>query len=139
MRETEPVVAIAVVGAMDASASPERRIFVAPCACRVVGIDLVDSTAKAAHADNKGTYAVKNKGAAGDGTTVVATRTTVTGNSIVANVAFPLTLSTTKSVLNLAAGTVLTVTATEAGTATSGDLVDAIFAVRYVPGSGSTV
>lgn len=139
MRELEPVVSVVKVGAMDASASPEVAIFVAPCACRVVGIGLTDNTAKAAHADNKGTYAVKNKGAAGTGTTVVATRTTVTGNAIVKFVRWALTLSTTKSVLNLAAGDVLTVTATEAGTATSGDLVDAVFDVRYVPGSGSTV
>ena len=139
MNDVEPLGHVRYVGAMDASTTPVAVIFVAPCRCRVTGIGLVDSTTKAGHGTNYGTYAVTNRGAAGTGTTAVASRTTITPTTddITAYVYWPLTLSTTKANLDLAAGDVLLVTATEAGAAASGDLVLANWIVKYVPGYSS--
>ena len=139
MRESEPLIAMRYIGVMDASASPEVNVFVAPCACRIVGVWLVDGTAKTGHADNKGTYVAYNK-TTGAGAVVVASRVTdtPTDDNIVANVGWSLDLSTTLSALNMSQGQVLSFKATEAGTATSGDLVTALVGVAYVPGTGKT-
>lgn len=137
-----PLVHIAKVGAMDASATPEAVVFVAPTqGCRILGINLIDNTAKTAHADNKGTYAILNKGAAGDGTTSVASRVTdtPTTDDIAAYVPWPITLTTTLANLEIAGGRVLTIKATEAGTATSGDLVDCSVQILYAEGYGGGI
>lgn len=139
--DIEPRVSVVRIGAMDASGAPEKTIFVAPCRCRILGVSLIDNTAKTAHADNKMITAVYNKGAAGDGTTVVASRTgdTPTTDDIVAFVPWPLDLSTTIANLELAAGRVLTAKVTEAGTETSGDLVDAVWEVTFAEGYGGGI
>ena len=139
--DIEPRVSVVRIGVMDASAGPEQAIFVAPCRCRIIGISLVDNTAKTAHADNKVITTVYNKGAAGDGTTVVASRTgdTPTTDDIAAFVPWPLDLSTTIANLELPAGRVLTAKVTEAGTAASGDLVDAVWVVTYAEGYGGGI
>ena len=137
MTEIDPIAVPRYIGVMDASAAPEVLVFTAPCACRIVGIWLADGTAKTGHGTNYGTYTAYNK-TTGAGAVVVASRATdtPTTDDIVANVGWPVTLSTTLSALNMAQGECLTFKAVEAGAATSGDLVTALVSVAYVPGIG---
>ena len=137
MTEIEPLVSMRYIGVMDASAAPEVNVFVAPCDCLIVGVWLVDGTAKTGHGTNYGTYTAYNK-TTGAGAVVVANRAgdTPTTDNIVANVGWPLDLSTTLSARNMSQGQVLSCAAVEAGAATSGDLVTALVGVAYVPGKG---
>lgn len=129
------------LGSVDASGPEDRPVLYVSKAIRVLGVYLIDSTAKTGHADNKGTYEVINKGTAGAGTAVVATRTTdtPTTDDIAAFDAWPLTLNADETVLEIAAGSVLSFTAAEAGTATSGDLVEACLVIEYADGYGGGI
>jgi len=139
MQDFQPVAQTQYLGVQDASDAPETIVFVAPCPCRIVAAWFADNTAQAAHDTNYGTYAIINKGVGGAGTDIIATKNTTiaTGAAIVANVPLAMTLGTTKSLLQLAAGQALTFKAVEAGAATSGDLVQCAVCVAYVPGYSS--
>ena len=136
--DTEPRHAIVPLGTVDASGPDERPVFVANDACRILAVNLVDTAAKTGHADNYGKYELINKGAAGAGTGVVASRysDTPTTDNIAAYVAWPLTVSGTASLLNLDAGNVLQFKASEEGSAASGDLTDALLVIEYTVGEG---
>lgn len=128
------------LGVVDASGPQDIPVFVASVAIEILGVYLMDTTAKSGHADNNGTYSIINKGVAGDGTAVVATRVTdtPTADDIAAFVDWPITLSATEANLEVAAGSVLSFTAAEAGTATSGDLVKACLVLEYAVGYSGT-
>lgn len=132
----EPRQAVILLGSIDASGPEDIPVFVASVPIEVLGVDLIDTAAKSGHGTNKGTYSILNKGAAGSGTAVVATRVTdtPTTDDIAAFVRWPITLSATKSLLEVAAGSVLSFTASEAGAATSGDLTNAALVIEYAVG-----
>jgi len=67
-----------------ATATEERTVFSAPCACRVRAFSIVSDIAVTGDNTNTTNLNVKNKGAAGVGTTVVATLNLPTGTNLVA-------------------------------------------------------
>lgn len=67
-----------------ATATEERTLFVAPCPLRVRAITLVSDAALTGDPTNSTTFSVRNKGAAGVGTTTVATLVFTTGVNLVA-------------------------------------------------------
>lgn len=137
MDELTPLVAGVFVGTVDASAAPTINLFVAPCKCRVVGVDMVVAAAKALHAADYGDYSVKNI----TDNVELASLSTLTGaadaNALAADTAEAFTLTSTLANLELDAGDVLQFFPTEAGTATSGDLTECFVQVKWVPGTGA--
>ena len=131
-----PLSSCTYLGAMTGSDSTELPVFVAETACRIVAVDLVDITGVTAHADNYGTATLTNKGTAGSGTDVVATRATnvATTSTITANKPWALTLSSTQANLEVGAGECLTFSWTEAGTGQ--DLGGALLVIHYAVGTG---
>lgn len=129
------------LGTVDASGPDTRPVFVATERCRLLGASIVDVTAKTGHANNYGTYALIDMGTDGSEAVTVATRATdtPTTDDIAAYVEWPLTLNTTPANLELEEGTVLIFSGTEAGSATSGDLVDALLVISYQNGYGGGV
>jgi len=67
-----------------ATATEERTVFSAPCPCRVRAVELVSDIAVTGDNTNTTNINIKNKGAAGVGTTVVATQNLPTGTNLVA-------------------------------------------------------
>jgi len=128
------------IGTVDASGPAYATVFIAPCRCVIVGADIVCSATKAIGSANYGDYNIQNKGTTGSGTTEVASLSTKTGeadvNALAADKAEAMTLSTTVASLEVDEGESLQFAATEAGTATSGDLAEAYVAIHYVPGTG---
>lgn len=128
-----PRTVTAVIGDVDASETPTRSIFVAPCDCVIEGVGLVCGSAVALHTTNSANVAVTK------GTATLASLSTKIGeanaNAIATDTYEPLTLASTESLLELEAGDVLNVTFTET-TATAGDLTRASMIVRWVPGQG---
>jgi len=137
MQDFEAVIQTTYLGAWDADVTPERMVFIAPCDCRIVGVKLADSTAKTGDDTNYGIYELRKKLATGLGTAVVATLSTLLTVDLVAHVAKTIPLSGTIANLNIPAGTAVTFLGTEAGAATSGDLVKAALAIAWVPGYSS--
>jgi len=134
-KDFEPMVNVTHIGAVDVSAAVHRNIFVAPCACVLKRVAIINGTAKAKHADNNLTATVKNLGSAGTGTTTVATQTSGSV-AISADIPWELTLSTTLANLELADGDVLQLQCAE-GAAGQGDLdAEAAVIVEWVPGNG---
>ncbi len=130
--DLEPITSVTSVGAMTGSAETEKPIFVAPRTCTILGIDLLDNTAIAAHSSNYGIATVYRKGAAGTSSVLVATKRT-SSVGIAAHVPFALTLTTTTANLTLDANEALTFKWTENGTGQ--DLTAASVAVHYVLGT----
>ncbi|MFW5868370.1 MAG: hypothetical protein ACOCX2_11170 [Armatimonadota bacterium] len=136
--ELEPRTTITHVGSVDASDSPVHNIFVAPCKCVLVGVGLVCGDTIAADGSDYLNIDVDNvTPTTPEEVASLSTKTAEADlNEIAPDTYEPMTLSSTKSRLELDAGDVLQATVTEAGTATSGDLTEAAFVVRYVPGTG---
>lgn len=139
-KDFEPMVNVTHIGTVDVSAAVHRNIFIAPCACVLKRVAIINGTAKAKDKDNNLTATVKNLGSAGTGTTTVATQSTdsdVTGSvAISADIPWELKLSTTLANLELADGDVLQLQFTE-GAAGAGDLdAEAAVIVEWVPGNG---
>jgi hypothetical protein len=139
--DLSPLVATYALGQIDASGPEEKPVFSHSKAVRILGVRLLDTAAKSAHADNKGTYSLINKGSDASGTDVVATRIgdTPTTDDIAAYVPWPLTLNTDETTLEIDAGEVLSFKAEEAGTAGSGDLTDALLVIEYAIGYGGGI
>lgn len=140
-RDFEPLKIVINLGAVDASGPDERTVFVSSNPARFIAANIVDGVAKTGHANNYGTYEIINRGQAGAGTTVVASRSTdtPTTDDIDDYVAWPLTNSTTKANLEITAGDVLTFKASEEGSATSGDLTEATLILEYADGTGGGI
>jgi hypothetical protein len=90
-----------------AATTQDTVIGEAPFAGTVTEVSFYPEAAVTAHATNIRTFRVVNKGAAGAGTTVIASRSTVTSNSMVAFDEWTVTLSATAADLVVAAGDVL--------------------------------
>lgn len=117
-----------------ATATEERGMFTAPCACRVTNIDYVPDVATTGDNTNTTNIAVINKGAAGVGATSVAAKALPTGTNLVAFDSHALALVGAAIIaaggIDLAEGDVLTVQYTKVGT---GVLVGpGVFQFRFV-------
>ena len=129
---------ITQVGVLDCSSSPTRYIFRAPERCIISSIYIVNGTTKAANDTNWLNIAVANLGSDGAGTTSVATRkSNVAGGVITADVPAAMVLSTTAANLEMAAGDVLQITATEGATGQGDTDAECAFIVNWIPGSGA--
>jgi hypothetical protein len=84
-----------VAQVLAATATREDPIFVAPVKCRVVGIEVVPQTATTGNNTNSKNLNVIDKGAAGVGTTEVATKDLVTGVDLTALDRYEIPLNTT--------------------------------------------
>ena len=130
-----PLSSCTYLGAMTGSNSTELPVFVAETACRIVAVDLVDITGVTAHTANYGTATLTNKGTAGSGTDVVATRATnvATTSTITAKKPWALTLSSTQANLEVGAGECLTLV--DRGWHRP-DLGGALLVIHYAVGTG---
>jgi hypothetical protein len=90
-----------------AGTAQDTVIGEAPFAGTVTEVSFYPETAVAAAASNIRTFRLVNKGQSGAGTTVIASRSTVTSNSMVAYDEWTVTLSATAADLVVAAGDVL--------------------------------
>ena len=133
-RSTVIRTATLAAGAVDASASP-LLYWRAPCQCVIAGIHLITSSSVAKHASNKHTTTVTNLGDSASGSTGVATAAT-SDTAIEAGVPWAVGLSGTAQHLEIAAGDVLRIAPTEAGTAGSGDLANVTYQIDYYVGAG---
>lgn len=98
-----------------ATATEERTIFSAPCACRVRAFTIVSDIAVTGDNTNTTNLNVKNKGASGAGTTVVAALPLPTGVNLVAfdETAIPLSSGATFTMIE---GDTLTLEFVKVGT-----------------------
>lgn len=115
-----------------ATATEQRAAFVAPCKCRVVGIEFVSDAAMTGDGTNTTNINIVNKGAAGVGTTEVANKDYGAGVSAVALDANAIPLNATYvNGVDLAEGDVLAVEYEKVGT---GILVGpSIFQFDWIP------
>lgn len=100
---TVPVTAMA-----GATTDNEQAAWVAPFNCKVTGVKWLPSAAVTANGTNFSALSVRNRGAAGSGTALPASRSYVATNST-AFVAEDCTLSATAADLLVSAGDALTV------------------------------
>lgn len=109
MPETSPLIYVAerTVASAGAGADVERNLGVCPFAGTVSAVSYVpDTILSGANTDSR-TLVLVNKGAAGSGTTVVATKAFTSGVNAAADLATSITLSATAANLVVAAGDVL--------------------------------
>lgn len=137
MARTTPELANCMrVGDIDASGAPIFH-WIAPMRCALRGISLVNTDAVAAHATDIMTAIVLNRTQSDVEVARQTVDSDVTGYAaVVAKTEWPLILTTTVARLELEKGDVLELAVTEGGTATSGDMSDVSWNVRYQPGSG---
>lgn len=117
MAETTPLVRSYdhTAAAAAAGADNERNLIIAPFAGTVTAVQYVpDTILTGANTDSR-TIVLVNKGAAGSGTTIVATRAFVSGQNIAADTVGAITLSATPANLVVAAGDVLAWQSTHVG------------------------
>jgi len=112
-------------------------VFPAKQRTRILGVDLVCSTTVTGNTTNYSTAALVNKGTDGAGTTTVASKAFTSGVNAAAYDATAITLSTTESALELAAGDVLAFNWLEAGTGL--DQPVSLLAIYFVPGYGGGI
>ena len=122
----------AAIGAVTADA--EKAVFVAPTDGTITGVQLLNSTAITADSTNYWTFQIVNKGAAGEGTDVVATIDTNSGESgdgesLAEFVATDLTVVAGEA--DFEAGDVLSFKAIKAASATA--LADTVIVITYAP------
>lgn len=97
------------VAAMASAATDNEQLgFVVPFSAKITGVKWVPSAGVTANGTNYSTLSVRNRGAAGAGTALPASRSYAATNST-ALVPEDCTLSGTASDLNVSAGDVLTV------------------------------
>lgn len=96
-----------VVPAVTIAASAETDLTEAPFAGTITKVDYVAATAITGANTNSRTVALVNKGAAGSGTTVVASLALVSGVNAVADAATAVTLSVVAGATTIASGDVL--------------------------------
>lgn len=108
-------VTVPVTGMAAAGTDAEQVAFVAPFNCVITAVRWIPSAAITANGTNYTTVSVRNRGAAGTGSALPASRSYATGNSS-AWVGENMTLSGTASDLSLSAGDVVTVQMIHSGT-----------------------
>ena len=87
-----------------------------PFRATVTGAYFLPTVAATGHTTNYATLTVTNKGAAGAGTTEVASLALTSGVDLVAFDEKPITLSTTSASLNVAEGYIVSIAVAKAGT-----------------------
>lgn len=97
-----------VPGNATAGTADEWPLFVAPFNCTVTAVTFTAVAAVTGAATNNFALTCRNRGAAGTGTTAVASLTFGSGTNATAFVPKAVTLSATAADLNLTAGDVLT-------------------------------
>lgn len=109
MPDTAPLVRSPdhIVPAVATAASAETDIIEAPFAGTVTKVDYVAATAITGADTNSRTVALVNKGAAGSGTTVVATKAFTNGVNAAADAVTTITLSAVAGATTVASGDVL--------------------------------
>ncbi len=120
----------AAIGAV--TANVEKAVFVAPTDGTITGVQLLNSTAITADSTNYWTFQIVNKGAAGEGTDVVAaidTNSGGDGESLAEFVATDLTVVAGEA--DFEAGDVLSFKAIKAASATA--LADTVIVITYAP------
>lgn len=122
----------AAIGAV--TANVEKAVFVAPTDGTITGVQLLNSTAITADSTNYWTFQIVNKGAAGEGTDVVAAIDTNSGESgdgesLAEFVATDLTVVAGEA--DFEAGDVLSFKAIKAASATA--LADTVIVITYAP------
>ena len=115
-----------------AGTADEEPVLIAPIACTVTGVTLVPETAITGHATNYATLSLENKGAAGTGTTEVASFAfdTPTTDDVVAFDGKALTLSATPANLDLALGDVVSI---KKAIAAAGMVLDGFVLITAAP------
>ena len=132
---SDAVAARAVTAAIGAvTANAEKAVFVAPTDGTITGVQLLNRVAIAADSANYWTFQIVNKGAAGEGTDVVAAIDTKSGEggdgeSLAEFVATDLTVDEGKA--DFEAGDVLSFKAIKAASATA--LADTVIVITYAP------
>ncbi len=116
-----------IVGTVAAGTDAEKPVFVAPNACRLSDLKLVNSAALAIDAVDNTKLELINKGADGTGTTVLATFDSATE----AFVAFDAIVKAISGPVDLVAGDVLSLKKTDTGTGAAG--TELFVAVSYSP------
>lgn len=106
---------IPVAGQATAATVDEFAAMVAPFNLKITAVKWVPATAITANGTNYFTLTLRNRGAAGAGAALPASRSYAATNSVAA-VAEAMTLSATAADLNVAAGDVLTVEKLVTGT-----------------------
>jgi hypothetical protein len=118
-----------------ATATEEQRLFVATRKCRVTSIEGISDIAVTGDNTNTTNLDVVNKGAAGAGTTVVASLALPTGVNLVAFQKFALALVGAAIIaaggIDLNEGDVLTIKYTKVGTGVA--VGPCLWQVDYVP------
>ena len=122
----------AAIGAV--TANVEKAVFVAPTDGTITGVQLLNSTAITADSTNYWTFQIVNKGAAGEGTDVVAAINTNSGESgdgesLAEFVATDLPVVAGEA--DFEAGDVLSFKAIKAASATA--LADTVIVITYAP------
>jgi len=118
--------------AVTSTPTAEVAIFRAPFACRVKGLGVVYDTAVTGADTDNFAIDVRNKGAAGSGTTSLVTVITfASGTDSAAMDETTWTLSTTDATITLAAGDVLALRRTTNGSGL--DMPAGLVVVRYEP------
>lgn len=105
-----------VGGVSTANATDSFAVGEAPFAGTVTSASYIPDAASTGDNTNKRVYTLVNKGQSGAGTTVVATLDLVTGNNLVAFDEKAFTLSVVAGATTVAAGDVLALVSTHAGT-----------------------
>ena len=130
--DTQSAQHIFPIAVATAGTDNESPIFRAPFNLKVTAVRFIPETAVVGGATNFATVAVRNKGAAGTGTTVVASKAfdTATTDDVAAFDEDAITLSATAANLLVAEGEVLAANVTKDGT---GESIDGILIVEYIP------
>jgi hypothetical protein len=115
-----------------ATATEQRVIFIAPCKCKVIGIELSSDAAVTGDNTNTTNVNIVNKGSAGVGTTEVANKDFTLGVDAIAFDAVPIPLNTTyQDGVTMAEGDTLTVQYEKVA---SGVLIGpSLFQIDFVP------
>lgn len=118
MPDTSPLVQTfeRIIPATATASDSETDLIVAPFAGTVSAVTYVASTAITGADTNSRTVVVVDKGAAGSGTTIVATKAFTNAVNAAADAATTITLSGTAANLVVAAGDVLVWQSTHVGT-----------------------
>lgn len=130
-----PQVSCAVLGSVDPTGSPEYHLFKVPAACKavVLGVSVINATARAVHATDINTFTL-NRIRAASATAIGAVSTIdVGGTALEADV--PLAIALTSDALSeLNAGDVLQLVCTEG--AVDMDLTEVSVFVEWLCGTG---
>lgn len=129
--EREATLQHTTIAAATASAIVPDCVWTAPCNCVITAIYMTPESTQAGHDTNYHSLAVQNKGAAGTGTTSVATYDYTAAGAIAACVRTAMTLSTTAANLAITEGHALQFSHVKSGDGIA--LVPGTFTIKFRP------